>query len=383
MPTTLVLKMCEPPFQTSEDWQPGKDGSTAALQADLATCESAASFCGDALCSLQEPSGSSLNLHLHGTADIDTYSFAGDHESSPRSQQTDAASSELEVQPDLSICSAPTDGPGARAPIAWDSRGSLETPREAALRRKREAADREFVRVAEATINHVSTNSVRRRPTRLDGSCADASGSFGSWQTPELDRTGTSSSLSSWVTPPRRLSPHRSNHALQRSSPSCSAADDFHRRQRAEAASPCSPSSLSLAWELPEARETPREAAVRRRREAADRDLAKLKRQSAVGQAVEAREIASRLRDAHSRAFTTPFATGTALDSGQSARSLPTSELPARSVLTLGQSSEASGFQCSYGQCGQSQLFSDPALSISDPRSTFWDTSDLDVYDRW
>jgi len=54
--------------------------------------------------------------------------------------------------------------------------------------------------------------------------------------------------------------------------------------------------------------ETPRQAARRRKLEAADHDIAMLKAHQADAQAV--REMASQLRESHSRSFTAPFARG-------------------------------------------------------------------------
>lgn len=228
----------------------------------------------------------------------------------------------------------------------------LETPREAALRRKREVADREMARMAEVTASHVADQPVRPRPS----AASDATSlpvPIDSDDTPwAIDPNDCESPLS-----PRPRS--RSSHGHSQSPPSVevippstsSFASGGVRSSwpppRVASRSPDHPDhQVKLAWGSQEEDETPREAARRRKVEAADRDLARLKAQhsEANGTAVQ---IALQVRDAQARSFQSPFATAERMDIPKPVAALnlgydddpegagfPSAELPSHSVLT-------------------------------------------------
>jgi hypothetical protein len=244
-----------------------------------------------------------------------------------------------------------------------------ETPREAANRRKREAADRERERRMEATINHVATHSIRPRAKSI-------SQTAGSDEVPSLAPFGDQSSpglelFTGYRTPPRlsfgeisisssadleadsSTMPETPSKAMQRRKRE--AADrELERIRRdsvgilqmpkpfaplydaisevaADDAKPppvvasYSSSSPRSSFGQVETGETPREAARRRKLEAAGRDLERLKATQA-GVASNARQIALQLRESHARSFTAPFATAPL-----------SNELPGDSVLTIPQ----------------------------------------------
>lgn len=313
-------------------------------------------------------------------------------------------------------------------------RHPMETPKEAALRRKREAADREMARITEATIQQAAAQPVRPRPTGLgDFAINSPNGSFSSscqepmdhalpsdspqhagqansdgqpnlaghsperqspwhspgcqspdwqswqssywqspaWQSPAWQSPGwsTGSPLAfdeeSWAAQaaspgssgrrpetPREAVQRRKMEASDRAADrirDAAQADDGYRaihrrpsepvvpeagpiafgcdpgRQAMGPGRPASGTGAMLAWEQGESGETPREAAVRRKREAADRDLQALKQKHAES-AGNAREIAGRLRDSHQRTGLSPFATPHARQSSSGGDSMNSSK---------------------------------------------------------
>jgi len=149
-----------------------------------------------------------------------------------------------------------------------------ETPREAAQRRRREAADREAERLSRSAA--VEAVAVRRRPKPPSPP-----------ETFQHDERG----------PPFLSSP---NHTCsQPSSPS-----HLHT-------SPPQSVGARQCNTAPQRgiHETPREAARRRKVEAADKDVARLC-STHVEASIDSRHIGQRLRDSHARSFVAPFATG-------------------------------------------------------------------------
>jgi len=206
----------------------------------------------------------------------------------------------------------------------------FETPREAAARRKLEAADRELARIAEATVLHVVNQPVRRRPVPASGT----------------DYNPASPAASVELTPSPKAVPWPLRGA-----------DENEWGQKG---SPWSQGSAILARASRSGgcdggpNETPREAAQRRRREASDVALERLKEEQAEV-AGGASQIGLQIRDSHTKAFSTPFATANGLkqvpehgaiatvhddgsggweDLGQLTAGRCMAELPGHSVLT-------------------------------------------------
>jgi len=206
---------------------------------------------------------------------------------------TDAA-----AKSDADHASVQTATPLHKAGMSECFDAPAETPREAAYRRKREAADREMARIAEATAQHMAVQPVRPRRTNAGSNaseCLDTVPAEAESRTDAvpwaidfsedcasyagINSPGVPSLPSPKVTSPKKI--------LQE-------VDD---------------AASLLAWSASrEFGETPRQAAQRRKVEAADRDLAQLKMKQAE-EAGTARRIGLHLREMHARSFHTPFAT--------------------------------------------------------------------------
>lgn len=185
-----------------------------------------------------------------------------------------------------------------------------ETPREAAHRRKREAADRELARIAELTAQHMAVQPVRPRSgtaeveTRLDSvPWAIHEDDCASWTcsspTGHLDHGFASQKRP--PSPPANRYQTPVQPVQVRCAPPPPKPEIFPKKETADAAT-------LLAWSGRDPEETPRQAAQRRKYEAADRDLAQLKAKQAE-EAGNARRIGFHLRDLHARSFHAPFAT--------------------------------------------------------------------------
>lgn len=166
-----------------------------------------------------------------------------------------------------------------------------ETPRMAARRRKQEAADREAERLCEIA----RSNS---RPQLC---------------TPKESEAANESVEATLAWEPCEPRESLREAAMQRKR---EAADQEAERlckvvQKAGRAQPCIPrdsGELFPAWEEDAVRKSSQENARRRKCEAADRHLEQLK-QTHAGAAATAREMASRVKDTHTRSFCPPFAT--------------------------------------------------------------------------
>lgn len=268
-----------------------------------------------------------------------------------------------------------------------------ETPKQAVLRRKREVADREMARMAEVTAHHVAQQPVKPRTvcdiSITEGTEADRTlaADDGPWAVkavakPQrgftharratvgstMDMTsklpnGSTHSVGRWTSDggsakaafaseapssPRRdvletqVDAHQPPHEApghpipqaslepvvqgRSSAPSLPVAASASMQQQSALAG----QQALLTWgtaDLPG--ETPREAARRRKCEAADRDMLQLKQKQAEV-AGAASQVAKQLRDSQMHTFKTPFADASCeTDNG------PLQELPGSSVLTF------------------------------------------------
>eukprot|EP00929_Paragymnodinium_shiwhaense_P042237 TRINITY_DN21885_c0_g5_i1.p1 TRINITY_DN21885_c0_g5~~TRINITY_DN21885_c0_g5_i1.p1 ORF type:complete len:728 (+),score=162.13 TRINITY_DN21885_c0_g5_i1:423-2606(+) len=217
-----------------------------------------------------------------------------------------------------------------------------ETPKEAISRRKRELAERELARLKEMTLNHIAEHPIRRRPSSVKDSGDESVEQTLRLDTPNSRRSsrGLSSRDSgsadecaqeSLQQALRRRKQEQADReaerlkgvqpeSVRRRPPAMPLSDTSPSQNSTKAAggsmaeclqspSPESPTSRGSASSfIADDGETPREAARRRKKEAADRDLARLKEAQAASSG-SAREIAHRLRESHARSFTSPFAT--------------------------------------------------------------------------
>lgn len=227
----------------------------------------------------------------------DSFSFAGDlqREASPPpalAALLEAMPLELPLAPRLpealpaapAASSAGGDGPPPPAPAPAQEVASLkmplETPREAALRRKREAADQEMERVMEASIYHMTTHTIRQRPG------GQQPGSLGPTVSGDAENCarGADALLPLAVLPPgfevRPLGSPEACAASPHCVAACGACGACSSAEEDETDGDASPSAYlrdGCADAVAADMETPTQAARRRKQEAADREVGRLR----------------------------------------------------------------------------------------------------------
>lgn len=195
----------------------------------------------------------------------------------------------------------------------------LETPREAAVRRRREAADREMERIVEATAM-MSPSQHRRRPSRLSD-CLDHS--------PPPSAACVPWALDDGSLANQGLTPSKSRNSMARNS--------------IEAVS--SPSDSEPRCDSKEPMDSPRAGLGRRKREAAQLVVLRLK-EPQMETSKEALRIGLEVRESHARAFLVPFAT--AHDCQE--RSMATERSRSKLSITLIEEEPGSfGDECTLG----------------------------------
>lgn len=151
-----------------------------------------------------------------------------------------------------------------------------ETPREAAIRRKREAADREMEYMKQVTRDTVSTEVVKRRPPKMSdtGGAPEMSDTGGPRELEysgarEVDYHGGVREMESMQSAQPQRAPPSMGEAPQGFLPAAfgfsAPSDDFKSM------------SNQMFGSAPSVLETPREGALRRKREAADREVERLR----------------------------------------------------------------------------------------------------------